>query len=103
LIQEENLLIRKTVKHCQIDLARPGQVRPALCGEQDDRDNVIELSRFRENNYQPPAISSNDILLQGEVSNDTLESIRDPFIRRYRQIQETGGYLKGKTSFEISI
>jgi hypothetical protein len=102
-MQEENVLIRKSVKHCQIELTRPGSARPALCEDQEQSDNVIELSKFRGENYQPLALGNNDVLLQGSLPTDTSESVRDPFIQRYKQTQQAAVYFKNQTSFEISI
>jgi hypothetical protein len=103
LIQEEKVLIRKSVRQCQVELTRPDSVRPALYEDQERRDNIIELSRFRGDNYQPPALGSNDILLQGRVSTDASKPAREPFIQRYRQTQGSNIYLENKSSFEISI
>jgi hypothetical protein len=103
LIQEENLLIRKSVRQCQLELIGPDRVKPALYEDQGQSDNVIDLGRFKDNNCQPIMLGSNDVLLQDGFSDDTLQSVRDPFIQRYRQTQQNGAYFKSKASLEITI
>jgi hypothetical protein len=103
LIQEEKLLIRKSVRQCELELTGSDRTKPALYEDQVQNDNVIELSRFKENNCQPIMLGSNDVLLQDGVADDTLRSVRDPLIQRYRQTQQNGVYLKNKASLEIMV
>ncbi len=103
LVQEENVLIRKSVRQYQLDVVRPDSVRQELYDDEGRGNNVVEFSRTRESRGQPPDVNCSEILMQGNVSTDTLESVREPFIQRYRRTQQSDAYQKNKTSFELSI